>query len=93
MKMGENATTVTNNTTPKSSQTEGMLNDTGVSKESRELSCFGSAVEETLNPPKPAGSFFRVLDLVVTAPGCAEERTEAEIAAFFDNVVVLPLSP
>lgn len=51
------------------------------------------AIDETLNPPKPVGSFFRVLDLVVTAPGCAEERTEAEIAAFFDNVVVLPLSP
>jgi len=50
-------------------------------------------IDETMNPPKPAGFSFRALDLVVTAPACVEQPTEASITALVDNVVVLPLAP
>ncbi|MGH7303955.1 MAG: hypothetical protein ACRELZ_11725 [Candidatus Rokuibacteriota bacterium] len=52
-----------------------------------------SALDELSNPIKPIGSFFKALDVVALAPACAEQPTEADITALFDNVVVLPLLP
>ena len=53
----------------------------------------GPTLDEISNPMKPVGSFFKALDVVALAPACAEQPTEADITALFDNIVVLPLVP
>ncbi len=51
------------------------------------------AVDELAHNPQPQGFSFRVLEVRTVAPTCQSERTEAEMAALIDNVVILPLVP